>query len=113
MADEVQRLPVHVTFIDSHGTARTVEASEGMSVMEVARFHRIPEVDSDCGGVCSCASCHVYVDPSWFDRFPALSKNENVLLSLLQELRHANSRLSCQLKLTADSEGLVVHTPAE
>ena len=103
-------MSVHVTFIDSQGTARTIEGDEGISVMEAASLHHIPEIGSDCGGVCSCASCHVYVDPAWFDNFPAVSKKESILLSLLQELRHQNSRLSCQLRLTDAVDGLVVRT---
>jgi ferredoxin, 2Fe-2S len=102
---------VRMTFIDSHGAARTIEARSGMSVMETARLHQIPEVGSDCGGLCACASCHVYVDPAWLDKFPAMTKNENVLLSLLQDERHPNSRLSCQLKLTGAENGLIVRTP--
>jgi 2Fe-2S ferredoxin len=80
--------------------------------METATRDQIPEVGSDCGGLCSCASCHVYVDPGWFDKFSAMSRNEDVLLSLLQAERHQNSRLSCQLKLTESHDGLVVHTVA-
>lgn len=103
-------MSVHVTYIDSQAKARTVGGAEGMSVMELAKLHQIPEVGSDCGGACSCASCHVYVDPAWFDKYPVMSKNENVLLSLLQDERHENSRLSCQLKLTKALDGVVVRT---
>lgn len=103
-------MSVRVTFIDSQDVARTVEAPLDTSVMEAARDNHIPEVSSDCGGVCACASCHVYVDTAWLDKFPAMSKNESVLLSLLQQARHQNSRLSCQLKLTEAVDGLVVHT---
>jgi len=103
--------PVHITYFDSKGVGRTVEAQPGQSVMEVAKEAGIPEIDADCGGVCSCASCHVYVDERWLARFPPLSENEKALLSLLDE-RKPNSRLSCQLRIAEDVEGLTVHTPA-
>lgn len=102
---------MRITYCDSKGVSRTVEARPGQSVMEVATQAGIPEIDTDCGGVCSCASCHVYVDEEWLDRFPPLSKNENALLSLLEE-RKPNSRLSCQLKASEEMDGLTVHTPA-
>jgi 2Fe-2S ferredoxin len=91
--------------------SRTVEAKPGQSVMEVATQAGIPEIDTDCGGVCSCASCHVYVDERWLDRFPPISKNENALLSLLDD-RKPNSRLSCQLRIVEDMDGLTIYTPA-
>lgn len=102
---------MHITYCDSKGVSRTVEARPGQSVMEVATQAGIPEIDTDCGGVCSCASCHVYVDEEWLDRFPPLSKNENALLSLLDD-RKANSRLSCQLRIVEDMDGLTIYTPA-
>ena len=101
---------VHVTYIDSSGKARTIEASQGMSVMEGAKQNGIPEIAADCGGVCACASCHVYVEPDWLDKFAPMSKIENSLLALLPE-RGPNSRLSCQLKLTEALDGLIVRTP--
>jgi 2Fe-2S ferredoxin len=102
-------LSIRLTFVDSGGTPRTVEADPGLSVMQTAKANGIPEIDADCGGVCSCASCHVYVDPAWVDKFPPMSKIENTLLSLLPE-RQANSRLSCQLKVTEEMEGLTFRT---
>ena len=100
---------MRVTFIDSAGVARTVEAHVGMSVMEVALACHIPEVESDCGGSCTCAMCHVVIDDAWFNKFAATSKNEASLLSLLEVLK-PNSRLSCQLRLSADMDGLIIHT---
>jgi 2Fe-2S ferredoxin len=102
-------LNVRVTFIDSRGVARTIEAAPGVSVMEAALAHHVPEVASDCGGSCTCAMCHVVVDEAWLGRFAAASKNESSLLSLLEVLK-PNSRLSCQLRLTAEMDGLVIHT---
>lgn len=102
-------MSIHITFVDSAGTSRTVEADPGISVMQVAKSNAIPEIDADCGGVCSCASCHVYVDPAWIEKFPPMSKIENTLLSMLAE-RQATSRLSCQLKLTEEMDGLIFRT---
>jgi len=100
---------VHVTYIDSSGIVRAIEAISGTSVMEAAKQNGIPEIDADCGGVCACATCHVYVEQAWRDRFSPMSKIENSLLSLLQE-RQPNSRLSCQLKLTEEHDGLMIRT---
>ena len=102
-------MKIHVTYIDSSGIARTLEAIPGISVMEAAKQNGIPEIDADCGGVCACATCHVYVDQAWLDKFAPMSKIENSLLSLLQE-RQTNSRLSCQLKLTEEHDGLTIRT---
>ncbi len=79
--------------------------------MEGAKQNGVPEIEAACGGVCSCASCHVYVDPAWLDKFAPMSKIENSLLSLLEE-RQPNSRLSCQLRMTDELDGLIVRTPA-
>lgn len=100
---------VKVTYVDSGNTARTIEAAPGVSVMAAARSNDIPEIESDCGGVCTCAACHVYVDPGWVDRTGTASKVENGLLSL-QETRQPNSRLSCQITITEALDGLVIQT---
>jgi len=102
---------VRVTYIASNGASRTIEVEAGISVMEGALQSGVPEIASDCGGVCTCAACHVYVDPEWADKFAPMSKAENGLLSLLEE-RRPNSRLSCQLKVTEEVDGLTVCTVA-
>ena len=102
---------IRVIYIDSGGRSRTVDVAPGTTVMQGAKDNDVPEIVADCGGVCSCASCHVYVDPAWLARFAPMSKNENSLLALLED-RQANSRLSCQLKVEEGMDGLVVRTPA-
>jgi 2Fe-2S ferredoxin len=102
---------VKVTYIDSENTTRTIEVEPGISVMAAARSNDIPEIESDCGGVCTCSTCHVYVDPDWVDRTGTASKVENGLLSL-QETRQPNSRLSCQITITDALDGLVIRTLA-
>jgi|JRYI01.1.fsa_nt_gb 2Fe-2S ferredoxin len=100
---------VKVTYVDSGNTARTIEAAPGVSVMAAARSNDIPEIEADCGGACTCSTCHVYVDPGWVDRTGTASKIENGLLSL-QETRRPNSRLSCQIMITEELDGLVIQT---
>ena len=102
-------MTIKVTCIDSHGAVRVVEGAPGVSVMAVATAQGVPEIETDCGGVCACASCHVYVDNEWLPKLSPMSKNENSLLGLL-ESRRPNSRLCCQITLTEELDGLALHT---
>ncbi|MDE2466917.1 MAG: (2Fe-2S)-binding protein [Alphaproteobacteria bacterium] len=102
---------VHLTYVDSRGCARTLEVAPGTTVMQGAKENAVPEIVADCGGACSCASCHVYVDPGWLNCFAPMSRNEDTLLSLLED-RRPNSRLACQLTVEDGMDGLVVFTPA-
>ena len=70
----------------------------------------IPGIDADCGGACACATCHVYVDPAWTDKMPPKQDMEETMLDFAQELE-PTSRLSCQIKVTPELEGLVVRMP--
>jgi len=79
-------------------------------VMEGAVKNLIPGIDADCGGACACATCHVYVDPAWLAKMPPKADMEETMLDFAQELE-PNSRLSCQLKVTPEFEGLVVKMP--
>ena len=101
---------VQITFIDFAGQARTLAAPEGASVMEVAMKNNIPGIEAECGGACACATCHVYVAPEWKDRLPKSEGMEDDMLDFAFDVR-PNSRLCCQIKVTADLDGLVVHTP--
>ncbi len=98
-----------VTYIDSSGMSRTIEVAAGLSVMQAAKNNDIPEITADCGGLRTCSSCHVYVGPEWMDKLEPMHKIENGLLSMKQT-RQPNSRLSCQIKMTAELDGLVVQT---
>jgi 2Fe-2S ferredoxin len=100
---------VYVTYVRSSGERRTVDVAPGVSVMEGAQQNRVPEVESDCGGACTCATCHVYVDPAWVGRLAPVSKQENLMLALVED-RRETSRLSCQIKMVDDLDGLVVWT---
>jgi 2Fe-2S ferredoxin len=101
---------VQVTYIEHDGTERIVDVPAGLSVMEGALRFRIPGIDGDCGGGCACATCHVYVDPAWSARLSPPNSLEELMLKLAVA-PNAKSRLACQIKLTADLDGLVVRTP--
>ena len=100
-----------ITYIEHNGTPHEIEVEEGLSVMEGAVRNGVPGIDADCGGACACATCHVHVDPAWFDRVggPA-SDLEGEMLGLAPEI-DATSRLSCQIHVTAALDGLVVRMP--
>ena len=100
-----------ITFIQPDETAQTVEVALGWSVMEGAVRNLVPGIDADCGGACACATCHVYVDPAWAAALPAKSDMEDAMLDFAQDVR-PTSRLSCQLRVTSDMDGLVVRVPA-
>ena len=100
---------VKVTYIDSSNVSRTIEVAPGVSVMQAARQNDVPEIPADCGGLRTCSSCHVYVNPEWMDKLQPMHKIENGLLSM-KETRQPNSRLSCQIMLTEELDGLVVRT---
>ena len=93
--------------VNRAGEEKTVEADNGLSVMEAIRDNGFDELLALCGGCCSCATCHVYVDPAFADKVPAISEDENDLLDS-SDHRNATSRLSCQLTMNAELEGLRV-----
>ena len=95
-----------------NGNERTVEGDAGLSVMEVIRDNGFDELLALCGGCCSCATCHVHVDPEWTTRLPAMSEDENDLLES-SDHRNADSRLACQIPFTAELDGLRVTIAAE
>ncbi|MEX1084190.1 MAG: 2Fe-2S iron-sulfur cluster-binding protein [Xanthobacteraceae bacterium] len=99
-----------MTYIDSNGTARTVEGEIGSTVMETAIKNAIPGIEAECGGACSCSTCHVYVDETWREATGEPSPMEEDMLDFAFDVR-PNSRLSCQIKVTAALDGLVVSTP--
>jgi len=101
-----------VTFIDSAGASRTVDAQVGSTVMETAIRNSIPGIDAECGGACACATCHVYVAPEWSEIVGKPSQMEEDMLDFAFEVR-PTSRLSCQIKVTSQIDGLVVSTPAK
>jgi 2Fe-2S ferredoxin len=100
-----------VTYIQFDGTTHTLELADGTSLMEGAVAHGVRGIDGDCGGQCSCATCHVHVDEAWTQRVgPPASEAETELLQLAPEVQ-PDSRLSCQIKMRAELDGLIVHLP--
>lgn len=99
-----------ITFIDAGGTSRAVEAPAGWTVMEAAVKNGVPGIEAECGGACACATCHVYVDEAWTDALGAADPMEADMLDFASDVR-ANSRLSCQIRIRPELEGLVVRTP--
>jgi ferredoxin, 2Fe-2S len=99
-----------ITFIDQDGNQREIEAEAGSTVMETAINSDVPGILATCGGSCSCATCHVYVDDSWVDKLPAPELEEMDMLDTAHDLQE-NSRLSCQIKVTDELDGLIVTTP--
>ena len=101
----------HITYIESNGTRHETEAELGSTVMETAIMHGIPGIIAECGGSCTCATCHVYVDERWAARLPAPLPNELEMLECTASERGPTSRLSCQIKVSAELDGLVVRLP--
>ncbi len=101
-----------VTFIEHNGTAHTVEAVAGQSLMRAAVDNGVPGIDADCGGECACATCHVYVEAAWLARTGERSEMEQSMLSFAA-VTQDNSRLSCQVQITPALDGLVVSLPED
>jgi ferredoxin, 2Fe-2S len=102
---------VKITFTDSDDTSRTVEAEIGSTIMETAIKNGIPGIEAECGGACACATCHVYIDESWQTKTGQASPMEEDMLDFGFDVR-PSSRLSCQIKVSQDLDGLIVRTPA-
>ena len=100
-----------ITFIHPDGRHERVDGRDGESAMLAATRHGVAGIVAECGGNAMCATCHVYVDESWLGRLPAVGDEEDALLDGAAAERLANSRLSCQIKLAPDLDGLVLHLP--
>ena len=101
-----------ITYIEHNGKSHQIEVANGLTVMEGAVQNNIVGIDADCGGSCACATCHVYVDEKWFD---SLSKKEDAEQDMLDMAFEPNkfSRLSCQLTVTDELDGMVVKMPSK
>jgi 2Fe-2S ferredoxin len=100
----------HVTFIEANGTEHGVDVDNGVSVMEAAISNSVPGIDGDCGGNCACATCHVYIDPKWAPLTGERTQMEHDMLEFAEGVE-PNSRLACQIHMTAELDGLVVRMP--
>ncbi|HMN69056.1 MAG TPA: 2Fe-2S iron-sulfur cluster-binding protein [Bdellovibrionales bacterium] len=101
-----------VMFIDHTGATFEVEAPLNKSLMQVALDNGVPGILGDCGGSCSCATCHGYVDERWADKLPERSETEVFMLENVPDLR-PNSRLCCQIRMKPELDGIVVRLPEE
>jgi len=99
-----------ITYIDSTGTVRTIDAEVGSTVMETAIKNDVPGIEAECGGACACATCHVYVDEDWRAVTGDPSPMEEDMLDFGFDVK-PNSRLSCQIKVSDALDGLVVRIP--
>ena len=99
-----------ITYIEHNGKSHTIDVANGLSVMEGAVQNNIPGIDADCGGGMACATCHVYVKEEWFDKLPKKEDGEEDMIDLAYE-PNKFSRLSCQLIVSDELNGLVVKLP--
>lgn len=99
-----------ITYIESNGTSHEVEAEAGMTVMEAAVKNSVPGIEAECGGACSCATCHVYVNDEWREKTGQPDEMEEDMLDFAFDVRES-SRLSCQIKVSDELDGLVVTVP--
>ena len=101
-----------VTYQDLKGNSKTIEIENGLSVMEGAIQNEIPGIDADCGGAMACATCHVYVKEDWFNKIPKKEDGEEDMLDMAFEPK-TNSRLSCQIVVSDEIDGLEVNIPSK
>ena len=99
-----------IKFIEHNGTEHLVDAESGKSIMLNAVENLVPGIDADCGGECSCATCHVLIERDWITKTGSPSEAENSMLDMNPD-RESNSRLSCQIKMSDDLDGIVIHLP--
>jgi 2Fe-2S ferredoxin len=100
-----------VIFIEHNGTEHCVDAKVGASVMQAAINNLVPGIEADCGGLCACATCHGYVDAAWLAKIPPKSQGEAELLQNAPSV-HPESRLTCQIQVKEELDGIVIRLPA-
>ncbi|AUF96851.1 2Fe-2S ferredoxin [Pseudomonas sp. 02C 26] len=103
---------VKITFVQPDGSSVHVDAKVGGTVMEAAVNNMVKGIDADCGGACACATCHVYISDEWKEKLQAAEVMESDMLEYAFE-PDASSRLSCQLRITSEMEGLVIRVPSQ
>jgi 2Fe-2S ferredoxin len=100
-----------IIYIAFDGTRNEVDVPAGQSVMSGATENAVGGIVGECGGFCSCATCHVYVDDAWLAKLPAMTEHEDEMLEGTAAERRANSRLSCQINVAPELDGMIIHTP--
>ena len=101
-----------ITYIEHNGKSHSINVQNGLTVMEGAIQNNIPGIDADCGGSMACATCHVYVKEEWFNKLPTKEDGEEDMLDMAFEPKK-NSRLSCQLTVSDELNGLIVNIPSK
>jgi 2Fe-2S ferredoxin len=104
---------VQITYVTHDGTKYETDVPEGLSLMEGARNANVPGILAECGGACACSTCHVYVDTDWTAKLPPKEPMEEDMLDFAWEPDPERSRLSCQIPVTAELDGLVVTVPEQ
>lgn len=100
-----------IKYMETNGTVHVVNAESGITAMEAAVKHGVPGIDGDCGGAAACATCHVYVDPTWVGKTGAAGEGmEKSMLEFAEDVRE-NSRLACQISITDELDGLILRLP--
>ena len=99
-----------IIFIEPDGDEKVVQAEVGVSVMQVAVQNGVKGIDADCGGSCSCATCHGYVDPAWFEKIEPADDGELGMLDFVY-MRSEGSRLTCQIEVSPDMDGMLIRLP--
>ena len=100
-----------VIYHHADGKQTIADVDAGISLMQAARNNNVPGIEGECGGGLSCATCHVYVAESWFDKLPPMAANEQEMLEIAASERRPNSRLSCQLTVGPELDGIEVFVP--
>ena len=100
-----------ITYVSAEGESTTVNAVEGDNLMHTAVVNDIDGIIGECGGSMMCATCHVYVEEPFLDKLPPRTDGEDEMLECAASERRPNSRLSCQIKVSAEIEGMVLHMP--
>ena len=101
-----------ITYVEHSGKLHTIQVQNGLTVMEGAVQNNIPGIDADCGGSCACATCHVYVDEKWFNKLKKKEEGEEDMLDMANQ-PNKFSRLSCQLLVSEELDGLIVRMPSK
>ena len=99
-----------IKFVASDNTEIEIDAKNGLSLMVNAVNNNVTGIVAECGGACACATCHIHVEQEWYDKLPEPEDMEKDMLEFATE-KQENSRLSCQIKVTDELDGMVVHTP--
>lgn len=101
----------HITYIEPSGTEAVIDVPEGWTLMQGATANGVDGIEAECGGSCACATCHCYVDEAHLSKLAAPAATELAMLENVAAERKSNSRLSCQIKVSAELDGLVVRLP--